>query len=154
MSSAPQLFCAVRKQWVAALPEEMVRQRILKHMIEDKGYPLSLIAVEQSLRLLPHLSQEIRRSVPNRRADIVCFVPAASTLHPLLIIECKAIKLSASVINQIVGYNHFVRSHFIAIANQEEIRTGWYHAGNQEYAFSPFLPTYAEMCSAVTLHRT
>lgn len=145
MTVERRLFCVVRKQWVAALPEEIVRQRVLRHMVEEKGYPLSLIAVEQSLKSLPHLSSSVRRSVPNRRADIVCFIPAAATLYPLLIIECKAIKLAPAVVHQIVGYNYFVRSQFIAVANQEEVRTGWYHPEKREYAFVPFLPSYEDL---------
>ena len=139
------LFCSIRKEWVAALPEEIVRQRLLLHMIQEKGFPPSLIAVEQSLKSMPHISTELHSRLPNRRVDIVCFTPIASTLHPLLMVECKAVALVPSILNQIIGYNHFVKSSFIGIANQEGIRTGWYQPQTKEYAFIDFLPSYSEL---------
>jgi hypothetical protein len=145
-----QMFCPIRKAWVTALPEEKVRQRILSHMIKEKGFPSALIAVEQHLRYLPHLSHLDLSQVPNRRADIVCFAKGLkATLHPLLIVECKAIKLVPSVMNQVVGYNHFVQSYFIAIVNHEEIRTGWYDVAKKDYAFVNFLPSYSDLMQSV-----
>lgn len=144
----PSLFCSIRKEWVVALPEEIVRQRILLHMIEEKGFPASLIAVEQSLRLLPHLSSQNRQRVPNRRADIVCFAKGINpdtTLYPLIMIECKSIKLVPSIMSQIVGYNHYVGSCFIGLANQVELRTGWYDAVKKDYSFIEFLPSYEDL---------
>lgn len=152
MSDSQTLFCSIRKEWVAALPEEIVRQRVLLHMVEEKGFPASLVAVEQSLRLLPHLSTIDRRRVPNRRADIICFtkdLKTSSGLHPLLIVECKAIKLAPAIMNQIVGYNHFIGSCFIAIVNQEEMRTGWYDREKKDYSFVDFLPSYQELISSI-----
>ena len=145
MPETQTLFCSIRKEWVAALPEEMVRQRMLVYMIEQMGFPASLIAVEQSLRLLPHLSTIDRRRVPNRRADIICFakdLTSSAPLYPLLIVECKAIKLAPRMINQVVGYNHFIGSCFLSLANHEEIRTGWYDAEKGDYSFVNFLPSY------------
>jgi hypothetical protein len=139
------LFCSIRKEWVAALPEEIVRQRLLLHMIQEKGFPPSLITVEQSLKSMSHICLESHTRLPNRRIDIVCFTPHGSTLHPLLMVECKAVALVPSILNQIVGYNHFVRSSFIAIANQKGVRTGWYQPETKEYAFIDFLPFYSDL---------
>ena len=145
MSDSSSILCLVRKEWVAALPEEIVRQQLLSHMIQQKGFPASLIAVEQSLKQLPHLTAADRLRVPKRRADIICYAKTTEGLYPLLIVECKSIKLSPAIMNQIVGYNHFVRSHFIAIVNQEEIRTGWYDPMKKDYVFVNFLPSYSEL---------
>lgn len=144
------LFCPIRKEWVAALPEEVVRQRLLLYMIEHKGFPLSLVSVEQPLRKLPHLSLSDSRHVPNRRADIICFAKKDAALHPLLIVECKSIKLAPAMMNQIAGYNHYVRSPFIMIANQEEVRTGWFDQAKNDYVFIDFLPTYADLIKTLS----
>lgn len=152
MSPLSQVFCSIRKEWVAALPEEIVRQRVLIHMIEEKGFPASLIAVEQPLKQLPHLSAVDCRYAPKRRADIICFAKGLSSalaLYPLLIVECKSIKLAPAIMNQIVGYNYFVKSRFIAIANQEEMRTGWYDAHKKDYTFIPFLPNYQDLIKCI-----
>jgi Type I restriction enzyme R protein N terminus (HSDR_N) len=136
------LYCPIRARWVAALPEEQVRQQLLALMLGQLGYPKSLIAVERALSLLPHL---YTAKVPDRRADILCFAKAGDALTPLLLIECKAIPLTAKVINQVAGYNHFVRAPYIAIANQTQVRTGWYDPKAKAYAFVSRLPTYAEI---------
>lgn len=154
MSSEETLFCPIRKTWVAALPEEHVRQRILHRMVNEQGYPSSLIAVEKAVRQLPHLVVTDRRLIPDRRADIICFakgLSASSDLYPLLTIECKAISLSPRVINQVLGYNHYIRACFIAIANQNEIRTGWYDKDKGEYVFIDYLPSFEELYNAITL---
>jgi Type I restriction enzyme R protein N terminus (HSDR_N) len=119
-------------------------------MIENKGFPSSLLSVEQQLKNLPNLSVSDRQHVPNRRADIICYAKSAGGLHPLLIVECKSIKLTPSMMNQVVGYNHFVRSRYIMIANQEEIRTGWFDKGKNDYVFIDFLPSYTELFKGVT----
>ena len=133
---------------MAALPEEIVRQRMLLHMIKHKGFPASLIAVEQSLNQLPHLTSNSRSKAPKRRADIICYAKdsvSGSLLYPLLIIECKSVKLVPAIMNQVVGYNHFVGSKFIAIVNQDEIRTGWYDPVKKDYEFVNYLPLYVEL---------
>lgn len=151
MGTSKRLFCSIRKEWVAALPEEIVRQGVLRHMFDEKGFPPSLVSVEQPLRQLPHLLSANRHLVPNRRADIICFVKNQNTdgLHPLLIVECKSIKLAPMVMSQIVGYNHFVGSSFIALVNQDEIRTGWYDREKGGYAFVDFLPSYCDLIHSI-----
>ena len=49
------LFCPLRKIWVAALPEEKIRQALIQKMTQHLGYPLGNIALEKSLDQLPHL---------------------------------------------------------------------------------------------------
>lgn len=146
------LFCSIRKEWVAALPEEIVRQRMLFHMIDHKGFPASLIAVEQSLKQLPSLTSNNRLKVPRRRADIICYAKDSVrgfSLTPLMIVECKSVKLMPAIMNQVVGYNHFVGSKFIAIVNQDEIRTGWFDPVKKDYEFVNYLPSYSELMATM-----
>lgn len=139
------LDCIIRKIPVKATPEEQVRQHLLQWMTQELGYPSSLISVEQDLRKLPHLlSSKIK--IPNRRADILVFgkgVHPDYDLFPLLLIECKAVKLSQEVINQVIGYNHHVQARYFAVANAERCRTGWWSEG--EYHYIPTLPDYAQI---------
>jgi hypothetical protein len=143
------LYCKVRKEWVAALPEEIIRQRILNYMISQLECPAALVSVECALRSFPHLNAAERAVVPNRRADIVCFAKdtVSKQLYPLLVVECKAIKLTSRVINQVLGYNHFMRARFIAIANHTEFRLGWFDVQQDKYAFIDFLPAYHALIS-------
>jgi len=140
------IFCQVRREWVAATPEEGVRQHILGQMLQ-KGYPLAGIAVEKSMRHMPHLST-YNGHIPERRFDIVCFskgIHPEFSLYPLLLVECKAVKLSDKVINQVVGYNHFVGAFFVCIVNQLEIKTGSYDAASRGYKFVDYMPSYHDL---------
>ncbi|NGX27599.1 MAG: hypothetical protein K940chlam6_01537, partial [Chlamydiae bacterium] len=50
------LYDPFRKLWVAALPEEVVRQKLLHVMITQLGFPKNFLVVEKQLSELPHLS--------------------------------------------------------------------------------------------------
>lgn len=141
------IICAARKIAVELTPEEQVRQNLLSLMVNQLGYPSGYLAVEKELSQIPHLSlREVK--LPSRRADIICFGRGNepnSPLLPLLLIECKAIKLSLKVINQVIGYNYFVQSPFIAVANAQEIRFGACDPRTGEYSFLPYLPRYQDL---------
>jgi hypothetical protein len=149
----PTLTCPIRKVQVAPLPEEQVRVHLLNHMIQNLGFPPSAIVVEKGLSQMPHLELNGLR-IPKRRADIVCFaggVHTTSDYHPLLLIECKAVKLTPKMLNQVVGYNHFMKACFIALVNQDEIRTGWFDKAQGKYVFVPYLPSYKDLREAIPL---
>lgn len=148
-----RLFCIIRKEQVVATPEELIRQHVLKAMIEELGYPAPLLAVEKSLDQMPHMA--LTGTVSHgRRADIICFarhIHPGYELYPLLLIECKAIKLSPKVINQVIGYNHYVNSYFVAVVNSVEMQTGWFDAHQRRYIFAAGLFAYQELLSRVRI---
>ncbi len=121
------LRCCLRKRWVSNTPEERIRQGVLLAMMHQLGVPTRSIAVELSLRKLPHLQD--RRDLPERRIDILCFAP---DMRPLLLIECKRGIIDRDAIGQVLGYNAFVQAPHIALAdhrgvfslNGDEIREG------------------------------
>jgi hypothetical protein len=136
---------------VEELPEEKIRQLILCQMIDELGFPPSCIAVEKSLKQMPHLAL-VNQQIPDRRVDIICFakdIHPEYPLFPLLVIECKAVPLTPSVVKQVVGYNHYIKSYFIAIANGEELRTGWFDPITRAYQFVSYLPKYEELISSI-----
>lgn len=113
------LFCPIRKCHVQATSEERVRCALLSHMMGELGYPPSLIVVERKVSEFLGAFQE-KRKIPNRRIDILCYSPS---LEPLLLIECKAVALSAKVQSQVLGYNHYIGAHFVAIVNSTQVHT-------------------------------
>jgi hypothetical protein len=146
-----QIYCLGRKEWVAKTPEEMVRQRLFHELTTTLGFPGYHIAVEKALNQMPHLAIQGCK-MPKRRVDLVCFAKGIHPVHdlyPLLIIECKAVKLTSKVLNQVVGYNHFIKSHFLAIANADEIQFGFYHPEEKQYVFISHIPTYQELLSSI-----
>lgn len=111
-----QLYCAVRRRWVAATAEELVRQATLSKLI-NLGYPKGLFAVEVALHQMPHLQSQI--SI-RRRVDIICYMP--EKMYPLLLVECKASTLRESDLRQVTGYNRYVQAPFVALANSQQER--------------------------------
>lgn len=147
-----QLFCAIRKTWVAALPEEIVRQRLISHMVRDLSFPLPYLAVEQGLAQLPHMALKDLKAIPNRRVDLLCYgkeIHPQYPLYPLLVVECKAVPLTSKVLNQVAGYNHFLQAYFIAVANETEMRTGWYDVKKSSYQFVNGLPSYTALLASL-----
>lgn len=132
---------------VVATPEELVRQGVIRHMIQQLGYPASLIVVEKELSALPHLALSPTK-LPLRRADILCFakgIHPEHALYPLLLIECKATPITSRVWSQVIGYNHFIGAYFISVANGAHIRTGWVDSATGDYQHVNFLPSYTEL---------
>ncbi len=142
--SKSSLFDPFRKSLVAATPEEKVRQDLLQYMIEGLGFPKHLLVVEKQLSQLPHL--EGVPSLPKRRADILCFAKGIHpefSLYPLLLIECKEGEVGKDAADQALGYNHYVRAPFVAIAGDRQTKMVF----PKEL---PFLPTYAQLLESIS----
>ena len=108
--------CLVRHEWVKATPEEIVRQKLLQKMLEEWGYPHSLLLVEKALSQLPCIRNS--QKLPRRRMDIVSYAKNSSNqLAPLIVIECKAAcgTLAAANIRQLLGYNYHIGAPFVGI---------------------------------------
>lgn len=142
-----QLYCSIRKRWVAATPEEYVRQNSLQLLIKILEFPLPNIVVEKELKLLPHIPSNI--ALPDRRADILCYTNHCQSLQPLILIECKSIAISSKEIRQVIGYNHFVKAPFIALVNQTEQRMGWFNSEINDYQFINYIPSYHELIKSL-----
>lgn len=143
------LVCQIRKQEVIKTPEEEVRQSLLKHMLSSGGYPQSLVAVEKSLASIPHLTST--QKLPTRRADIIVFgnnIHPEHTLYPLMLIECKAVPLTADVMRQVIGYNFYVKAYFLVIANADQIKTGLFK--QEGWVFQDGLLTYNDAIKLLT----
>lgn len=146
-----RLYDPIRKCDVPNLPEEKVRQRLILEML-SLGYPKGLIAVEKDLKNLMHLQEEKKFPAEKRRVDLLCYgknIHPKFPLYPLIVIECKAVKLSQKTIDQVLGYNHYIKSFFVAIANSDEIYTLWYDEMKKQYHQVDFLPPYEQLIEAV-----
>lgn len=140
------IYCPFRKERVAAQPEEVVRQSLLKLMTEQLGYPPGGIVVEKALSQLPHLSLKGSRNLPDRRVDILVYMPNGSDgLVPLILIECKAVPLKHTALQQVAGYNHYIKAPYISVANAEQMFTGWYDEKSKGYRYVDFLPDFASL---------
>lgn len=122
--------CLIREQLIALTPEETVRQKLLHRMLAQLGFPKGLISVE--------------KRVGPRRYDIVCYT---ASMTPLVLIECKAHKITASTLAQASGYNALIEAPFVCLAGPNEVKTFWNDRGN--IVSVPFLPPYDQMCKVL-----
>ena len=102
----PQVFDAIRRQWVALLPEEWVRQHFIGFLVHDRGCPASLISVERTLTL----------NGLSKRADIVVH---AADGRPVALVECKApgVKVGQAVFEQAARYNSVFKVKWLIVTN-------------------------------------
>ena len=145
-SSNSQLYDPIRKAWVKETPEERVRQKLLQILVRDLQFPPNMLAVEKELSQLPHL--QLMPDVPKRRIDILAFAKRGDDFWPLLMIECKAVKLLPQFANQVVGYNSFVDAPFLCLANEREVVTGSFDEEAGHFRFQPGLKSYPRLVAA------
>ncbi|MBA2369027.1 MAG: type I restriction enzyme HsdR N-terminal domain-containing protein [Candidatus Protochlamydia sp.] len=140
-----EVYCLVRSKWVSATPEEEVRQNLLIHMTKNLGYSKDSLSVEMTLSEMPHLQNFPTSHFPKRRADLIVWAAGIHPdfpLYPLLMIECKAIPLNLKAERQVIGYNQFLQACFVGLANQKEMRLGWFSREKQKYVFKKEILPY------------
>jgi type I site-specific restriction endonuclease len=106
-----EFFDPIRKKWVAATPEEEVRQQFIQFLLTVKQIPASHLSVER----------EISVNGLSRRYDLVVFDQEGK---PWMVVECKAphVKLTQEVMEQAGRYNKTLRAPIIGITNGKENR--------------------------------
>jgi len=115
-----RLYDPVRRGSRKDLPEERVRQSLLRWLIGEVGVPARLIAVEYPLAALD--------SRDRKRADVVVWRAAGAGkggLSPWLMAECKApgVRLTEAVADQVRGYAAKVRASHVLVTNGSDTRT-------------------------------
>ena len=95
-----------RKKYVMFTPEEEVRQRFARYLVEVKGYPASLMMTEYTLKL----------NEMTRRCDILVHKPAG---FPALLVECKApeVKITQDTFDQVARYNMVFHVKYLMVTN-------------------------------------
>lgn len=95
-----------RKKKLLLTPEEWVRQHFLHFLVNEKQFPIGLIASEYNIEV----------NTLQRRCDGVIF---NRNSKPIAIIECKApeINLSESTFYQIAQYNFKLRVDWLFLTN-------------------------------------
>lgn len=100
------VFDPLRKKYLLLTPEELIRQKFVKFLIEEKGYPKSLFRLEGGLTY----AQMAKRS------DIVVY---GKDGQPFLLIECKSykVKIDQKVLDQVAVYNRTLKAKFCGVTN-------------------------------------
>nr|WP_320118395.1 type I restriction enzyme HsdR N-terminal domain-containing protein [uncultured Marinifilum sp.] len=128
------IFDSIRKKYVVLTPEEWVRQNFIRYLVEEKGYPVSLIAVEKKvdINLLP------------QRSDIVLYNKNA---NPVIIVECKStkIKITQEVFNQVARYNMKLKVPFLVVTNGLRHFCCYMNYEKHNFKFVEDIPNYQEI---------
>ncbi len=106
---------------------------IVFYLVDQKGYPASLIGVEKTVLI----------NTRKKRFDVVCFNKRA---EPILIIECKApeIKLSRNTIEQVNRYNEVIGAAIMMITNGMETYLFQKNSSNHTISYLNEIPHYQE----------
>lgn len=126
------VFDPLRRRWVVATPEEMVRQHFVDYLAKELGYPMMLMANEVGIKLNGTL----------KRCDTVVWHPS-DPKRPLMIVEYKAptVKLSAKVFEQISRYCVAIGARYLTVSNG--LRTCCCRVGEQgEVKFLSAIPRW------------
>ncbi len=104
------IFCPFRRKYVAATPEEYVRQTFLHALVEQYGYPQSLIGVEVPIAVGAGV---------DKRCDAVVY---SRSLQPLMLIEFKApeVAITQTTLDQAAVYNTTVHAPYLILANGKQ----------------------------------
>ena len=134
--SQPTIFDVLRRRYVALTPEEWVRQHFVHFLIDEKGYPPTLLANEVSLKI----------GEKKLRADTVLY---DSQLQPRMIVEYKAptVALTPRVFEQISAYNLLLKVAFLVVSNGLEHFCCRMDYERESYEFLPEIPSYNLMNS-------
>lgn len=92
-------------------PEEEVRRRVVRHLVERLSVPATHIVEEYPVRL----------NGQPQRADIVV---VDMEMKPWLVVECKApdVAINQVVIDQVVRYNSILGARQVVVTNGRTIR--------------------------------
>ena len=126
------IFDVIRKKFVVLQPEEWVRQHLIHYLIEDRGYPKSLINVEKII-CMHGLS---------KRYDLVVFSPQGEIL---LLAECKApnIPIHQGTFDQIARYNMALKARLLLLTNGLEVYCCEMDLKAEKYTFLDQVPEFS-----------
>ncbi len=92
-------------------PEEEVRRRVVRHLMERLSVPATHIVEEYPVRL----------NGQPQRADVVA---VDMEMKPWLVVECKApeVAINQSVVDQVVRYNSVIGARQVVVTNGRTIK--------------------------------
>ncbi|MFJ1429585.1 type I restriction enzyme HsdR N-terminal domain-containing protein [Capnocytophaga canimorsus] len=125
------IFDEIRKKFVVLQPEEWVRQHVVQFLIQEKGFPKSLINVEKELVI----------NGLKKRYDIVVY---KNTGEILLVVECKApdILINQKVFDQVFRYNLSLQASVLMVTNGLEHYYAMIDYNSNKFLFMESLPDY------------
>ncbi len=128
------VFDPVRRKYVALTPEEWVRQHFVHFLVQDRGFPMGLLAIEKGFRYQGTAC----------RADIVAHDRAGA---PALVVECKApeVDIHQGTFDQIARYNTVLQASYLVVTNGMVHYCCLVDWDRHTYAFVDAVPAYEQI---------
>ncbi|MBK5202582.1 MAG: type I restriction enzyme HsdR N-terminal domain-containing protein [Prolixibacteraceae bacterium] len=133
------IFDEIRKKFILLTPEEWVRQNFIKYLIQDKGFPSSLMAIENGLKINKNIF----------RTDLLVY---NRKKEPILIVEFKApnIKITQKTFDQIARYNMKFRTDCLIVSNGMQHYCCLINRKEETYFFLKNIPDYKNIKNQVS----
>lgn len=128
------VFDVFRKRYVMFTPEEEVRQRFARYLIEEKEFPTALMLTEYTLML----------NEMTRRCDILVHKPAG---NPAVLVECKApeIKIGQETFDQVARYNLVFKVKYLMVTNGLKHYCCYLDFETKKVEFMNEIPKYSDL---------
>jgi len=130
-----KILDVLRQKFVALTPEEWVRQHFVHFLMEQKGYPKTLMANEVAVTL----------NGMSRRCDTVVYQQEG--MKPRMIVEYKRpnVEITQKVFEQICRYNMVLEVEWLVVSNGMKHYCCKVDIKNGGYAFVKDIPSYEEI---------
>jgi hypothetical protein len=131
--STTYVWDPIRRKNIVVLPEEMVRQLLVRYLLTELAYPKNRLRVEVGIRV----------NGMQRRCDVVVYDTA---VRPWMLIEVKSPKVPVNdrVFEQAVAYNMQMKVAFLVVTNGIITFCAELDYGMHEYKYCSVFPTYPE----------
>lgn len=124
----------LRRKYVALTPEEWVRQHFIHFLMNEKGYPSTLLQNEI----------ELRCGDKKMRCDSVLF-KNDGTARMIMEYKAPTINITQEVFNQIASYNVLLRVEYLIVSNGINHYCCKMDYENNSYRFLEEIPRYKEL---------
>ncbi len=128
------IFDEIRKKFLVLTPEEWVRQNFIRFLIEEKGFPQQLMAIESGLKV----------NSKQFRTDLLVYGRDGC---PLLIVEFKApsVKVTQNAFDQIAHYNMKLQVPFLIVSNGLEHYCCKVDFDEKSYSYLKEIPEFGQL---------
>ncbi|MFK8104847.1 MAG: type I restriction enzyme HsdR N-terminal domain-containing protein [Saprospiraceae bacterium] len=125
------IFDPLRRKYLVAGPEELVRQLVIFYFIQQLAYNKNRIKVEMGLKV----------NTLARRCDILVY---DNSVQAFLLVECKAPKvdITQATFEQIARYNMPLQVPFLMVTNGIKTYCCQIHYDTQSFTFLDHIPPY------------
>ncbi|MCB0705609.1 MAG: type I restriction enzyme HsdR N-terminal domain-containing protein [Saprospiraceae bacterium] len=122
-----------RRKFLVLTPEEIVRQLLMIHLIQKRGFNPSRLSVEKMIKVNGMV----------KRCDILIY---DAHFLPWMLVECKAasVKISETTFRQIAIYNLPLRVPYLLVCNGPDAYCCAMNYETESYTFLKQLPSFGE----------